>query len=350
MAKSGKGGYYAVQKGRQQGIYNTWAGCEAATKGFAGAVYKKFSSQAEAQQFVQGDGYGTPVQSSSSAPVAPKPAYTKGGPAWNKQGSDPGKKKRWAPYEQKSPFIRGNGKSNNASSMPGSSNRPHVDIFPAAAAASSGPKCVVYCDGSSISNGKVGARAGWGVYFEDPALHHLNESRRLPGELQTNNRAELMALIRAIQLAPHDGRELLIFSDSQYSMDAVTKWLPGWKRNNWLTTLGTPVFNQDLIKQLDKELCSRLPRPKLEFVKAHAGIEGNEIVDRMAKHGASLPQSDSEDLSMRSTAPESHLLHQEFRELPEKDQAQSKEDETPWLLARCKKHDKFAKDRASKQY
>lgn len=30
-------------------------------------------------------------------------------------------------------------------------------------------------------------------------------------------------------------------------------------------------------------------RPRLEYVKGHAGIHGNEMVDRMAKHGAALP-------------------------------------------------------------
>ncbi len=61
---------------------------------------------------------------------------------------------------------------------------------------------------------------------KDPELHHLNESRRFARHTKTNNRAELMAMIRAIQLCPDDGRQLAIQTDSQYSKDCVEKWLP----------------------------------------------------------------------------------------------------------------------------
>jgi ribonuclease HI len=123
-----------------------------------------------------------------------------------------------------------------------------------------------------------------------------------------------MALIRAIQLCPYrDGTEqLILMTDSQYSINAVTKWLPAWKCKNWMTSTGQSVLNQDLIKILDMEICSTNPKPKLEYVKGHAGIEGNEIADRMAKFGASLPVEDSEHVHIRSSAPESHLRNDEL--------------------------------------
>jgi ribonuclease HI len=92
----------------------------------------------------------------------------------------------------------------------------------------------VYTDGASSSNGKITAAAGWGVYWPengDPKsdLYQLNESSRLPGELQTNNRAELMGIIRAIQLCPDPSAQLKIYTDSQYCINGAC--LP--KRREW---------------------------------------------------------------------------------------------------------------------
>ncbi|CDU25804.1 related to Ribonuclease H [Sporisorium scitamineum] len=313
MGKAGKGGYYAVQKGRQQGIFHTWAECEAATKGFAGAVFKKFDSPDAAQSFVQADGYGA---SSSSARSSSASRTSRHHPYATTTSSSKASGKKWSKQTKHAPATTHASALGKRpwNSEQASTNPPHVNpVFPPAPTTSTGGgsprKSTVYCDGSSIGNGKANARAGWGVFFEDPDLHHLNESRRLPGPAQTNNRAELMAIIRAIQLCPNDGRQLLIMSDSQYSMNAVTKWLPNWKKRGFKTALGEDVQNQDLIMQLDREMDSRYPRPKLEYVKGHAGIDGNEIVDRMAKYGASLPESDSADLGKRSSAPESHVRH-----------------------------------------
>ncbi|SPO26058.1 related to Ribonuclease H [Ustilago trichophora] len=321
MGKASKsGGYYAVQKGRQQGIYRTWAECESATKGFAGAVFKKFPTEAAAKEFVKGNGYaGTSrgggggdgheqdsgyeggSSSYASQPSRSYHPYAKPGSTSNAATSSELKSaKRKTPPTTESNTVRRPEPIYNVMS---SVTKP---------CAAGKRKTVAYCDGSSIGNGKAHARAGWGVFFDDPSLHHLNESRRLPGPLQTNNRAELMAIIRAIQLCPNDGRELVIMSDSRYSMDAVTKWLPGWKKRGWTTSTGGEVQNRDLIEELERELGQRYPHPKLEYVKGHAGIDGNEIVDRMAKYGASLPESDSRDLSSRSTAPESHLQRVEL--------------------------------------
>ena len=71
-------------------------------------------------------------------------------------------------------------------------------------------------------------------------------------------------------------------------MDAVHKWLPNWRNRGFKTVEGKDVQNRDLIEQLDREMQRRVPEPKLDYVKGHAGIDGNEIVDRMAKYGASL--------------------------------------------------------------
>ncbi|GAC94952.1 hypothetical protein PHSY_002525 [Pseudozyma hubeiensis SY62] len=276
-AKSG-GGYYAVQKGRQKGVFRSWSECEAVTKGFAGAVFKKFDSEGAAKQFVDGDGYGASAISSTSESTA-SGSKASSASARSFHPYAPSKHKKLSHDHTKPP-------------LPPSSSRRSNPVFASSSSSSStttdARKTIVYCDGSSIGNGTASARAGWGVFFEEPSLHHLNESRRLPGNPQTNNRAELMALIRAIQLCPDDGRQLVVLSDSRYSMDAVNKWLPNWRKRGFKTVEGKDVQNRDLIEQLDRELQKKVPEPKLEYVKGHAGIDGNEIVDRMAKYGASL--------------------------------------------------------------
>lgn len=316
MGRAGKGGgYYAVQKGKQQGIFHTWTECEAATKGFSGAVFKKFDSEAAAQAFVHGNGYSAAsnaVSNTTSVSNGADRSYTPYATAYSNKQRKQAQKAREAPGRPSCPASKPRAQPSCSSHVPQARVQQSYGnvVFPNASSSRTGPQrtSTVYCDGSSIGNGRTTARAGWGVFFEDPELHHLNESRRLPGDKQTNNRAELMALIRAVQLCPNDGRQLLIMTDSKYSMQTVTEWLPKWRQNGFKTLAGADVQNQDLIVELDKQLSGRHPRPKLEHVKAHVGIHGNEIVDRMAKYGASLPRDDSSDLSMRSNAPESHVM------------------------------------------
>ena len=58
--------------------------------------------------------------------------------------------------------------------------------------------------------------------------------------------------------------------------------------------MGKEVENKDLIVKLDEEMERRVPRPILIYVYAHAGIEGNEVVDKMAKLGASMPETEKD--------------------------------------------------------
>ncbi len=55
----------------------------------------------------------------------------------------------------------------------------------------------VYIDGSCINNGKVNARAGYGVFFDHNDAR--NESGVVKGK-QSNNTGELTALIRALEI------------------------------------------------------------------------------------------------------------------------------------------------------
>jgi ribonuclease HI len=160
----------------------------------------------------------------------------------------------------------------------------------------------IYTDGSSLGNGAKGATAGVGVYFgpRDPryvtCLHlffisnryHRNLSEALKGVRQTNQRAELTAVLRALQLAPLD-RDVLIYSDSNYSINCVTEWFINWRRNGWLNASGKPVENKDIIETILTKIEERQTvrsKTLFEWLKGHANDPGNEAADSLAVSGA----------------------------------------------------------------
>jgi ribonuclease HI len=133
-------------------------------KGFSGAKYQSFPALPEAQAFLRDNGAAAataPPASSSSVITVPVKRKAAAAPAATKTKA---------------------AESSASSSRPSSSTH----------ASSSGARVInVYTDGASAGNGKASAKAGWGVWFEDPELQHLNRAGRLAGETQTNNRAEL---------------------------------------------------------------------------------------------------------------------------------------------------------------
>lgn len=100
----------------------------------------------------------------------------------------------------------------------------------------------------------------------------------------TNNRMELMGPIYGLSqlLIPCD---VTIHTDSQYVIGGIGKgWVAGWKRNNWITSTGTPVKNVDLWQLLD-ELCSR-HIVRFVWVKGHNGDIPNEVCDVVSRNYA----------------------------------------------------------------
>jgi ribonuclease HI len=98
----------------------------------------------------------------------------------------------------------------------------------------------------------------------------------------TNNRMELMAPIQALESLTR-GSSVLIYTDSKYVLNGITKWLPGWKAKGWRTAGKEPVKNVDLWQRLDAALGRH--RVEWEWVKGHAGHAGNERADGLATKG-----------------------------------------------------------------
>jgi ribonuclease HI len=135
----------------------------------------------------------------------------------------------------------------------------------------------IWTDGACSGNPGPG---GWGALLRSGA----HEKELSGGEAETtNNRMELMAAIEALNALKKASR-VRLHTDSTYVKDGLTQWIHGWKRNGWKTAAKKPVKNKDLWQALD-EACAR-HEIEWVWVKGHAGDEGNERADALARDAA----------------------------------------------------------------
>jgi len=144
---------------------------------------------------------------------------------------------------------------------------------------------VAFADGSSLRN--PGGPGGTGFIVFDRAHSALRYGgvRFLEdgGVEVTNNRMELRAVLQALEGLP-DGEHVQVCSDSQYVINALSKWIHGWKRKGWKTAQGTEVLNRDLMEALH----ARTSRLNIQWtwVRGHAGNPLNELCDALAQSAA----------------------------------------------------------------
>ena len=143
---------------------------------------------------------------------------------------------------------------------------------------------IAAADGSALGNP---GPAGWAWYIDDD---HWASGGWAHG---TNNMGELKAVLDLFEAtASHPEAKLRVYCDSQYVINSLTKWMPGWKKKGWKKSDGKPVLNRDLLEALDRALTGR----DYEFiwVKGHAGHELNEKADSLANGAARAYQEDRE--------------------------------------------------------
>lgn len=229
--------FYAVARGKNPGIYTRWfgpGGAQEQVSGFRGAIYKGFPTLAEAREFVQ----NPPARKGGKKPSAGDTAATP------PSGPPP-----TSPAEV-----------------------PDRDVL-------------IFTDGGALGNPGPG---GYGaVILEGDGRRELSGGRRRT----TNNRMEMMAVIRALD-ACEPGRKILLYSDSRYVVDAITKgWAKRWRANNWMRNKTDPAVNPDLWETL-LELVDRHD-VRFGWVKGHAGVEHNERCDELVRtesaKGSALP-------------------------------------------------------------
>ena len=135
----------------------------------------------------------------------------------------------------------------------------------------------IFTDGACKGNPGVG---GWGALMQ-----YNGQTRELYGgvKLATNNRMELLAVIRALEALTRPCK-IQLHTDSTYVQKGISEWIHLWKKQNWHTSSKKEVKNNDLWKQLDR----LAKRHQIEWiwVRGHSGHVGNEKADKLANKGA----------------------------------------------------------------
>ena len=110
---------------------------------------------------------------------------------------------------------------------------------------------IAAADGSALGNP---GPAGWGWYVDDDCWAVGGWAHG------TNNKAELTAVLDLLQQTAHLADDLLVYCDSTYVINSVTKWMAGWKRRGWKKGDGKPVLNVEIMQALDEAMSGRRVR------------------------------------------------------------------------------------------
>lgn len=305
-SKPGKLKYYGVAVGHVPGVYTDYTAVQAQLKGALGGKHKAFATQAEAQAYVDesrcdknaaiglrddpsgptlatthhSQNCGTSPKKQKTESALPRSVLANGDATYEpglgplppdaEDGFD-----RTLILDTETGFIRAKTEQEQQAMKP----QPTGDF--------TGP-IVVYTDGSSLGNGRTNAVAGVGVYFgpRDPR----NISEPLRGERQTNQRAELTAVARALDNVPID-RSAEIVTDSNYAIKCLTEWFQKWEKTAWRNSVGKPVENRDLIEPIiarirERDCCKA--KTTFRWVKGHANDPGNSAADELAVQGSRI--------------------------------------------------------------
>lgn len=153
-----------------------------------------------------------------------------------------------------------------------------------AAPSSAAPSLIIYTDGACKGNPGPG---GWGAIL----ISGKNEKELFGGEANTtNNRMELLAVIRALEALKRPC-QIALYTDSQYVCKGISEWLVGWKAKGWKTAAKQPVKNVDLWQTLDALVQQH--KISWHWVKGHAGHPGNERADQLANRGVEAVLAES---------------------------------------------------------
>jgi ribonuclease HI len=134
----------------------------------------------------------------------------------------------------------------------------------------------IFTDGACKGNPGPG---GWGVLMRYGEV----EKELCGGEANTtNNRMEMLAVISGLE-ALKKSTKVRVVLDSQYVQKGMNEWIHGWKARGWKTAAKQPVKNVDLWQRLDLAVARH--EVQWQWVKGHAGHEGNERADQLANKG-----------------------------------------------------------------
>ena len=133
----------------------------------------------------------------------------------------------------------------------------------------------IHTDGSCSGNPGPG---GWAA-----VLRFGQHRKEISGGFAptTNNRMEIIAVLRALELLTEPCC-VDLYTDSQYVSKAIRDgWLKGWIARGWITSAKKPVKNRDLWERM-AELLER-HQVSFHWLKGHAGHKENERCDELAR-------------------------------------------------------------------
>ena len=147
------------------------------------------------------------------------------------------------------------------------------------------PPIDVYTDGACSNNGKADAKAGFGIWFSEEDERNTSES--FTGQ-QTNNRAELLAIIKALTILRNEiekGQQINIYTDSSYSIRCCTTYGEKMSKKGWKNK-SKDIPNVEIVK-VAYNFCKKYNNIKFIHVRAHTGCQdkhsiGNEHADKLA--------------------------------------------------------------------
>ncbi|CCW71230.1 unnamed protein product [Phytomonas sp. Hart1] len=335
--------FYAVSKGYERGIYTTWSDCYKQVHGYSGALFKGFKTLEEAKMFLSESHEGVSHDLSQK-----KEDYTiKESPCNERFIRDAKSEGKRICLRKFYSLPSDSNVDDNCSEIQSIAKCPRLydstcrnSCHIATQSAESPPVAPrdslittedVYVDGACHGNGQQGfSKAGYGGYYGEGDCRNF-ALPLLSNEKQTNNRAELRAVIYALRQGVHDAGgsvvnlmanrvdystptplyRLRVYSDSKYVVEGLTKYSKKWMRNGFTLSDGkTPVQNQDLWKELiqlrdgyntcfsyqhdaqPRYYCSSNISNSGEgfeicHVRGHSNIHGNEMADYLASIGAS---------------------------------------------------------------
>jgi len=229
---------YVVVRGRNPGIYRTWAGEDGAAKevqGYPGALYKGFTRREDALAWLES-------LDADALPTGRRAAL---------RAALGGALPREAVCDDRDPEEQ---------------------------------RVIIYTDGGAIDNPGPG---GYGV-----VLRFGKHRKELSGgyRMTTNNRMELLACIVALEAlkkpcSDAERMPVVLYSDSRYVVNGINKgWAEGWRRHGWERSNGQTAENVDLWARL-LALCDEHD-VTFRWVKGHAGRPGNERADQLASEAA----------------------------------------------------------------
>ena len=137
------------------------------------------------------------------------------------------------------------------------------------------PPIYLYTDGAASGNPGPG---GYGIVLKCAGIQ-----KEMSGgfAMTTNNRMELLAVIKGLEAIKWQNAEVHVYSDSSYVVNAINKgWLRNWQKNGWKKADKSPVLNKELwleiIEQFNKHDVT------VHWVKGHAENEYNNRCDQLA--------------------------------------------------------------------